>query len=104
MIAPKEFVVPTDLRLLERVPRGSIPDALAEIERVRSRLLLRISQPEEVPREDVVLLTADEVAERLNVSRRFVYDHATKLGRVQISARKVRFRETEVEKFQQGRS
>ena len=96
--------MPTDLRLLERVPRSSIPDALAEIERVRSRLLLRLHTPEEAPREEIVLLTADEVAERLNVSRRFVYDHAAKLGRVQISARKVRFRADAVEEYMRRRA
>ncbi len=90
---------PTDLRSLERVPRDHIPDALAEIERVRSRLLLRISQPEEEPREEIVLLTAGEVAERLNVSKRFVYDHADRLGRVQIGTRKVRFQADAVDKF-----
>ena len=91
--------LPSDLRLLERVPREHIPDALAEIERARTRLLLRLHTPEEKPQEQIVLLTADQVAERLNVSRRFVYDHAEDLGRVQISARKVRFRADTVEAY-----
>jgi len=95
---------PTDLRLLKCVPRDDIPDALGAIEQVRARLLLRLHTPEEAPRKEVVLLTADQVAERLNVSRRFVYDHGADLGRVQISARNVRFLETEVEKFRRNGS
>ena len=96
--------MPTDLRLLERVPRESIPDALAEIERARARLQLRLHLPEEAPREVIVLLTADQVAEKLNVSRRFVYDHAEDLGRVQISARKVRFQADAVEEHMRRRA
>ena len=45
------------------------------------------------------LLTAAEVAERLNVSTRFVYEHGGELGRVQVSVRKVRFRSDAVEEY-----
>ena len=90
---------PTDLRLLERVPRDHIPDALAEIERVRSRLLLRLHTPKEKSRDEIVLLTASEVAKRLSTSPRFVYDHGDELGRVDVAPRCVRFRATAVEEY-----
>lgn len=74
-------------RLAEaQVPAELIPDLLGELERTRAVLLARLvasrdgraSRPEGLGPD--TYLTAKQVAQRLNVSTRWVYQHAKDLG------------------------
>lgn len=84
----------TDPASLKQIPRECIPEALGALERARAVLWARLTVPrpaegKEKPREgiDERLLTAQEVAERLQTSRHWVYRHAGKLGGVKVGGR-----------------
>ena len=78
---------------LANVPRDQIPAFVAA-------LLARLMEPETnaAPEEDT-LLTADQVAEKLQVNRKWVYRHKVKLGAVGLSRKKLRFPSSEVERY-----
>ena len=95
----------TDLASLKRIPRECIPEALGELERARMVLWVRLTVPrpaegKEDPREgiDERLLTAQEVAERLQASRHWVYRHAGKLGGIKAGG-KMRFTREGLERY-----
>lgn len=86
-----------DVTAFEQVEAERIPEALGALERARAVLWARLTVPrpaegKEEPREgiDERLLTAQEVAERLQTSRHWVYRHAGKLGGVKAGG-KMRF-------------
>ena len=79
-----EFVESTDRELLPELA-GALGNALAEC-------LVRIGSadlPE--PQAPVRLVTAEEVADRLSMGTKWVYEHQTELGACQLSAGAVRF-------------
>ncbi len=93
----------TTLAELVQVPRTQIPDVLAELKRVEAKLLARLAQPEIQQTEEDPLLTAYQVAERLQVDRKWVYRHAVKLGAVKLSRKKLRFPLSELERYLERR-
>jgi len=85
--------------LPDAVPDEEIAAAIGELERVKAALLARLVQPEvQQPTEDP-LLTAKQVAERLQVDCKWVYGHKADLGGVSLSRRKLRFPLSEVERY-----
>ncbi len=92
---------PWDLRLLLEVPRSEIPAVVGELERAKATLLARLVEPESSARqpEQDPLLTADQVAERLHVDRRWVYRNKAKLGAVALSRKKLRFPRSGVDAY-----
>lgn len=91
------------LRRLAEAPVAPelIPDLLGELERTRAVLMARLVVPRgpaAKPNEPDSYLTAEEVAARLAVSKRWVYDHARELGG--FGTRKmVRFAASQVERY-----
>jgi predicted DNA-binding transcriptional regulator AlpA len=80
---------------LGSVPRHQIPTLVAA-------LLARLMEPDletdTAPEEDP-LLTADQVAERLQVDRKWVYRHKDKLGGMALSRKKLRFPSSGVDAY-----
>jgi len=99
----------TVLRSLEQTPRDEIPDVLGDLERVRAVLWARWVAPEPAKASEGPpgpqagpLLSADQVAERLGVSRRWVYRHRKALGGRKVGA-KVRFSEDDLRRYLERR-
>ena len=84
---------------LLHVPRSEIPAAVGELERAKAMLLARLVEPETRQSEEDPLLTADQVAERLRVDRRWVYRNKDKLGAVALSRKKLRFPASSVDAY-----
>lgn len=78
------------------IPREQIPAVIALL---AARLLE--PEPERGDRSDETdpLLTADEVAERLGASRPWVYRHAADLGAIRLTRKKLRFPQSEVDRY-----
>ena len=81
------------------VPQSQIPEVVGEIECVKATLLARQSEPEPNQSEKDPLLTADQVAEWLQVDRKWVYRHKTELGGISLSQKKLRFPQSQVERY-----
>ncbi len=98
--------------LVERADRTQIPALLADLERVRVLAWMRLSAPQVAaqaptrPRSGKDrLLSAQEAAELLGVSRRWIYDHAHDLGGQRLSPRCLRFPEKALRRWmERGRS
>lgn len=95
-----------DVAALERLPQEAIPEAIGEIARAQAILLARLATERspvagEGPKEpsDEQLLTAHQVAERLQVSVRWAYRHAGRLGAVKLSENKLRFPESALRRY-----
>lgn len=86
---------------IEDVPREELPEVLSQLEGIRARLQLRLSSPpgpssnaDSEPPTDDQMLDAEEVADRLDVTTRYVYDHADDWPFTRpLSPRKLRFSE-----------
>ena len=85
-----------DLRAIVRsAPLDALPELIAELARANAIATQRINRP--LPNKENASplidrhLTADEVADRLSVSSKWVYEHATDLGGVKLSNGCVRF-------------
>jgi len=90
------------LERIERMPAPQLPDVLAELERARAHIWLRMmrpDQPTEAPDKADDLLTPSEVSTRLGVDRRWVYRHRDELGGFHISRRKLRFHESKIRRY-----
>ena len=96
------------IRLVERVRAlvAALPDTAAvtlpvgELRQWVANDVEPVAALAPVPREDGDhALTAKEVAERLNVTQRWVYEHADQLGARRLSRRCVRFSERVVERW-----
>ena len=80
---------------LANVPRDQIPGLVAA-------LLARLIEPEpetNAASEEDALLTVDQVAERLQVDRKWVYHHKDKLGGVALSRKMLRFPSSGVDTY-----
>lgn len=89
-------MIPTELAYeLLNVPREQIPALIAAL---LARLVEPVPETQPAPAEDA-LLTADQVAERLQVNRKWVYRHRDKLGAVELSRKKLRFPSSQVERY-----
>ncbi len=97
-------------RLVQRADRAQIPDLLADLERVRVLAWMRLSAPQVAkqaptrprPGKDR-LLSAQEAAEVLGVSPRWVYDHADDLGGQRLTPRCLRFSESALRRWLEAR-
>lgn len=91
-----------DLRtIIDEVAVSEIPDVLGELARAQAVVQLRLQPPRQngsTPEPDQ-LLTANEVADRLNVGTKWVYSHADQLGAAHLSPRAVRFSERAVQRY-----
>lgn len=89
-------MIPTEVATeLGNVPRDQIPALVAV-------LLARLMEPDAETNpasEEDALLTADQVAERLQVDRKWVYRHADVLGVMTLSRRKLRFPSTAIDAY-----
>jgi len=84
------------LAALDAIPREHLAAAIAWL---AARAMEPAPVPEKpVPEANGKLLTADEVAGRLHVSKRWVYRHARELGAVRLSEARVRFTTEGVER------
>lgn len=90
---------------LQQMPREELPLAIGELAQAQAVLWARLTVPrpaegKEEPREgiDERLLTAQEVAERLQTSRHWVYRHAGKLGGIKAGG-KMRFTREGLERY-----
>ncbi len=99
-------------RLVQRADLGQIPALLGALEQVRAMAWARLSAPQVAtqaptrPRSGKDrLLSAQEAADLLGVSERWVYDHADELGGQRLSARCLRFSEKALRRrIERGRS
>jgi predicted DNA-binding transcriptional regulator AlpA len=82
MIAPRN---------LAKVPRDQIPAVVAAL------VALLVESEDEQPEEK--WLTADQVADLLQVDRKWVYRNKEKLGAVSLSRRALRFPSSGVERY-----
>jgi len=91
--------MPTQLEVLESMPREMTPATIARL----AAMLMELHQgPEEPskPREvSESILTPDEVAKMLKTDRRWVYRHTRELGAIRLSRRKLRFSSTRVKRY-----
>ncbi len=99
-------------RLVQRADRAQIPALLGALEQVRAMAWMRLNAPQVAtqaptrprPGKDR-LLSAQEAAELLGVSRRWIYDHADVLEGQRLSARCLRFSEKALRRrMERGRS
>jgi hypothetical protein len=81
----------------ETAPLKSIPDLMAELERAKATAYARLLSAPKNERDD--LLTAEQVAEWLNVDRRWPYRHADDLQAVRLSEKCLRFPRKGVERY-----
>ena len=105
--------IASDPRRIESVPPNAIPEMLGAVEVLRAMLWARLQAnavpaPVEPPRANGrgpdVLLTAQQAAERLGVSRRWMYSHAPKLGFTKrLSGGTLRFSERGLERWKESR-
>lgn len=89
---------PDALALIDQLPREHLPALL-------TRIAARLLEPNPVPagpeptNGNGALLTAEDVAARLHVSKRWVYRHANALHGVRLSEARVRFTADGIERY-----
>ena len=92
----------TNLRtLVDVIPEADTADGIGELERLKSILMQRLLSPNgdaPPPAPPETFLTAAQVAERLNVSKQFCYDHQELLGATKIGSA-LRFSEKVVKRW-----
>ena len=81
------------------VPHSEIPAVVGELECAKVTLLARLLESENRGPKDDPLLTADQVAEKLQVERKWIYRHKDKLGAVELSRRNLRFPTSAVDAY-----
>ena len=99
-------------RFIQRADRAEIANLLPDLDRVRAMAWVRLTGPHVAtqaptrprPGKDR-LLSAQEAAELLGVSRRWVYDHADELEGQRLTPRCLRFSEKALRRrVERGRS
>ena len=86
------MIAPSAVEALQQVPRDQIPAVVAA-------LLAKLVDPAPSTPEADPLLTADQVAERLQVDRKWVYRHKDKLGAISLSKKHLRFPTSGLERY-----
>jgi predicted DNA-binding transcriptional regulator AlpA len=111
MIAPRDTKVRSEKAAAQKappllswdqllsVPHSEIPALVGELEQAKATLLARLVEPESREPEEDFLLTAAQVAEKLQVERNWVYRHKDKLGAMALSRKKLRFPSSGVEAY-----
>ncbi len=87
--------------IAKTVPLDQIADAIGELERAKAFLWHRLMSPngdKPPPAPPEIFLTAAQVAERLNLSKQFCYDHQDLLGATKIGSA-LRFSEKVVKRW-----
>lgn len=90
--------------LVAAVPESELPDLLGELARAQAVLMSRLTASRENgarPPSPAVgrFLTAEELADKLSLDRKWCYAHATELGAVRLSNGCVRFPEKAILRF-----
>jgi excisionase family DNA binding protein len=98
-VSVQEVPTPLTWEQLLSVPYAQIPALLGELERAKAMLLARLVDPENREPEEDPLLTVDQVADKLQVERKWVYRHKDKLGGVALSRKKLRFPSSAVDAY-----
>lgn len=93
-----------DPRAITQLSRDELLDRIGDCARVAALLNARLVALEAGPQAsgaaaDDELLTADEVARRWNLTKRFVYAHADQLGAVRVGEGTVRFSRRRLEEY-----
>src|SRR6266436_6593307 len=96
--APKLGIVAPQSDLLERLrtvarelPAGELPSFIGELEAVKATAWARISAPPSAPAEHDELLDVEAAAERLGVSRDYLYRHSQEYAFTRRQGRKLLF-------------
>lgn len=96
-------------RVVEVVPDDELADLVGELARLEALARVRLSHDiappgagERAAPEDRYL-KAEDVADRLRVSKQWVHGHRTELGGVKLSEGCLRFRERDVERYLDAR-
>lgn len=89
---------------VEAGPREGLPDLAGELARAQATLISRLTAPRANgarPPSPAVerFLTAEELADKLSLDRKWCYAHATELGAVRLSNGCVRFPEKAILRF-----
>jgi excisionase family DNA binding protein len=63
------------LRTLPDIPAEDLPRLLGELEEVRATAMMRLSSPAPLPKAEDRLLDIGEAAERLGLSKDYLYRH-----------------------------
>src|SRR5437016_657942 len=89
---------PADLpRMLDEIPPELIPMAIA---RLAARAMVPPQPQAPAPKAAAgKSLTAEQAAQRLGVSVRWIYRHATQLGAIRLSARTLRVPDSALERY-----
>lgn len=83
-----------DLRAaITAAPVAELPSIIGAVEAVKAEAFARLVTPSTAPvaEDESLLVDADEAARMLGVTSRWVRDHQSKLGRVELPGRKLRF-------------
>ncbi len=95
---------------LEPVNREEIPGLLAALEKARAELWARLTAPSpSTPtptserKAEEPLLTVEQAAKHLGVSRWWIYDHKAEVPRVMIGKRGYRFSRASLDRWRRGR-
>ena len=87
-----------ELSELDGIAADEIPAALGAIERLKAVLMRRLLVPSPQPDPNVSYRSALDLAQRLDVSRSFLYAHASELGAVRLG-KSIRFSEVKVRRY-----
>ena len=101
--------IAADAAVLDSLEREDFPSLLLELASLQTVLVARMSALDRRPlrearrprtkKQERPLLTTDQVAHRLGVSKQWVYRHKEELGGVSLSRKKLGFEEAAVERF-----
>ena len=87
-----------ELSELDGIAADEIPAALGAIERLKAVLMRRLLVPGQQPDLNASYKSARDLAQRLGVSRSFLYQHASELGAIKMG-KSVRFSEVKVLRY-----
>lgn len=94
---------PTDLqRLLQvvrDVPAEELPDLIGQLESIKATAWQRLSAPAQAPREHDELLPVEVAAERLGISKDYLYRHSREYPFTRRQGRKLLFSASGIERY-----
>lgn len=89
----------TVLDAVQKLSAEQMPELLGELEVVRTTALLRLSAPVVVPVQHDELLSVDDAAGRLNVSRDYLYRNSRRYPFTRREGRKLLFSSNGIDKY-----
>ena len=87
------------LDTLGTLPRERLPELLGELEIVRATAVMRLSAPSAQPDHPDELLPVEQAAERLGVSKDYLYRHAKQFAFARRMGRKLVFSSVGIDDF-----